>query len=193
MYHRLGVLLNKWTHSVLPASVVERHGLHPHPALLGRLRCDQQCTAPAFRNTHVCSFHIFSSFLMISFSLSVIVTVVHFHALRTIRTDSHSIRSSRAWGLYNIAFVERCEYSDVRCQLPSSNFVTDFYILFYAVHRWVDAGNRLGCPLRLVKMCPTRRGDNAVGVSKRRTEARVERPWDSRLLFMAARNALGEN
>jgi hypothetical protein len=40
--------------------------------------------------------------------------------------------------MYNIAFVERCKYSDVRCQLPSSNFVTDFYILFYAVHRWVD-------------------------------------------------------
>jgi hypothetical protein len=131
--------MNKWAHSVLLASVVERHGLHPHPALLGRLRCDRQCAAPAFRNTHVRSFHIFSSFLTISFSLSVIVTVVHFHALNRIRTDSHSIRSSRARGS-SIAYITSHLSSDADILLYAASYLAQISLLIFIFYSMLFIG-----------------------------------------------------
>jgi hypothetical protein len=119
-----GVLLNKWTHSVLPVSIVERHGLHPHPALLGRLCCD--CPSlPEYPRTFVSHIHLF---LDDPFFLFVIVTVVHFHALRTIRTNSHSIMSSRAQALL-IAYITLHLSSDANTLTYVSGYLAQILLL----------------------------------------------------------------
>jgi hypothetical protein len=113
------------------------------------------------------------------------------------------MRSSRARGS-SIASTTSHLSSDANTLMYAASYITQISLMIFISYSMLStdgqttglpiivAGNKLGCPLHLVKTCPTRRSDNVAGVSKKRAEARAEQLRDSRPLFMAARNALGK-